>query len=120
MTNIPISRAAWSADVDRIRDITARTPALPEPTIAPARATFDYRHLAEAGIARASVAWAGAALAAEFGVTFTERAETAGDDTPRWLLEAKRPGRLTLVIISRVQLDQGQDARDEAGELVAA
>ena len=120
--NIPITRAAWSADVDRIRDVTDRTPALRVPSISPARVSFDYRDAGHAAGAVVAVIGARATLSRAFGVTFTERTELSGDDTPRYLLEAVRPGRLTLVIISRVQLDTSQDGagREDAGRLVAA
>lgn len=113
---------------DKIRDIlqvyrlVQAIPALPLPTTSPARATFDYRYLTSGSAARMAVTSARTALSRAFGVTFTERPETAGDDTPRYLLEALLPSGLTLVIVSRVQIGGDMDPgdREDTGRRVLA
>jgi hypothetical protein len=109
-------------DILRLYRLVKTIPALPLPTASPARVTFDYRHVISAWAARLAVAGAQAALAREFGVTFTERRALAGDDTPRYLLEAGLPSGLTLVIVSRVQSydEPDLDVREDAREPVAA
>ena len=118
--NDPKPHATWFDDAHRIIDVTRERPGLPIPTISPARATFDYRPITHAEVARDSVARAVAVLGDAFSVTFTPRTETAGDDTPRYLLEALLPSGLTLVIISRVGPAGDQDEREDARKLVAA
>jgi hypothetical protein len=113
-------RATWFDDAHQIIDVTRERPGLPIPTISPARATFDYRHITHSEVARESVARAVAVLGEAFGVTFTPGTGTAGDDTPRYLLEAFLPSGLTLVIISRVEHVADQDDREDARKLVAA
>jgi hypothetical protein len=110
----------WFDDAHRIIDVTRETPGLPLPRIGPARASFDYRDITHAEVARESVAHAAAALGSAFKVTFTPRTETAGDDTPRYLLEALLLSGLTIVIISRVEHVADQDDREDARKLVAA
>ena len=108
---------------DRIDDILALyclvkiTPGLPVPTTSPARAVFDYRHFVHDPEAREFTARAAGILARIFGIPFGERTETAGDGTPRYLLEALLPSGLTLVIISRVSqtADEPADAPELAG-----
>lgn len=117
--NDPKPHATWFDDAHRIIDVTRRNPALPLPTVAPARATFDYRHIVHAEHTRESVALARNILAAAFITAFSERAELAGDDTPRYLLEALLPSGLTLVIISRVELAGDQDEREDAAQLAS-
>src|SRR5580704_9001187 len=78
-------RATWFDDAHQIIDVTRERPGLPIPTISPARATFDYRHITHSEVARESVARAVAVLGEAFGVTFTPGTGTAGDDTPRYL-----------------------------------
>jgi hypothetical protein len=118
--NDPKPHPTWFDDAHKIIDVTRETPGLPLPSIFPARASFDYRHIMHAEAARESVACAVAALGGKFGVTFSPRTETAGDGTPRYLLEALLLSGLTLVIISRVEYADGQDDREDARKLVAA
>ena len=106
---------------DRIDDILALyclvkiTPGLPMPTVHPARAVFDYRHIVHDGEAREFTARAVHNLLI-FGVPFGERPETdIGNGTPRYLLEALLPSGLTLVIVSRVSQTTDQDEREMAG-----
>lgn len=106
-------------DIHRLYDLTEVTPGLPMPNCAAVRATFDYRHVIHAEHARAAVAAAETVLSREFGVTFADVTETAGDGTPRYLRVAGLPSGLTLVIISRFTADLDEDA--PAGrELVTA
>lgn len=109
-------------DILRLYCLVREIPALPLPTTSPARATFDYRHVFSAWSARLKVAGTETALARAFGVTFTEKREAAGDDTPRYLLEAELPSGLVLVIASRVQThdELPSGVRADTGELVAA
>jgi hypothetical protein len=110
--------ATWFQDARRIIDITEKTPGLPIPHISPARASFDYRHIVHAEAARESVTRAAADLGEAFKVTFSPRTETAGDGTPRYLLEALLLSGITLVIISRVDAaDEGDDAGARVPEL---
>ena len=113
ITTAPPPHATWFDDAHDVIDVTRRSPGLPIPTISPARATFDYRHIVHADAARESVP-ARAILAAAFGTMFASRAEMAGDDTPRYLLVALLPSGLTVVIISRVEydLDAAADRED--------
>jgi hypothetical protein len=113
-------RPTWFDDAHKIIDVTRETPGLPLPSIFPARASFDYRHIVHAEAARESVACAVAALGGKFGVRFSPRTETAGDGTPRYLLEALLLSGLTLVIISRVEHVADQDDREDTRKLVAA
>jgi hypothetical protein len=118
--NDPKPHPTWFDDVHRIVDVTRQTPGLPIPTISPARVTFDYRGITHAEVAREAVGHATADLGDAFKVTFTPRTETAGDDTPRYLLEALLLSGLTIVIISRVELADGPVAREDAPQLVSA
>ena len=116
--NDPKPHATWFDDAHRVIDVTRRSPGLPIPTISPARATFDYRHIVHADAALESVACAVAILAAAFGTMFASKAELAGDETPRYLLVALLPSGLTVVIISRVWYDLGAAAdREDAAKL---
>ena len=121
ITTAPPPHATWFDDAHDVIDVTRRSPGLPIPTISPARATFDYRHIVHADAARESVACAVTILAAAFGTMFASRAEMAGDDTPRYLLVALLPSGLTVVIISRVEYDLDAAAdREDAAQLVSA
>jgi hypothetical protein len=117
----PPDRPDRCDDFIRLYRLIKRTPALPYPQTAGARATFDYRHVVLADIARQSVAFAATVLGGEFGVTFPAkpRTELAGDGTPRYLLEALLPSGLTLVIISRVEHVADQDDREDAPQLAS-
>jgi hypothetical protein len=119
---LAVSRPDLIDDIMRAYRLVKQIPALPLPTASPARVTFDYRHVTSAWAATLAVIGARTALAREFGVTFTPRTALAGDDTPRYFLEAKLPSGLVLVITSRVQLDGDADpaVSENAGELVAA
>ena len=117
---VPSDRPDKIDDILRLYRLVRKAPLLPMPTVSPARATFDYRHIVHAEQARESVAYAAAVLVSEFGVAFGQAAEPAGDDTPRYLLEALLESGLTLVIISRFAQDADQDEREDAGRLVAA
>lgn len=116
--------AAWFADVRRVIDLTEVTPGLPLPTISPARATYDYRHVVHAEHAREAVSCAVAVLSYVFGVTFPAepRIVTHGADGPQYLLEAALPSGLALVIISRISLaeDPAERVPELAGTGVAA
>ena len=118
--NDPKPHPTWFDDVHRIVDVTRQTPGLPIPVISPARATFDYRHITHAEVAREAVSHAAADLGDAFKVTFTPRTETAGDGTPRYLLEALLLSGLTIVIISRVEHADAPVTREDAPEFAAA
>lgn len=118
-------RPTWFDDAHKIIDVTRETPGLPLPSIFPARATFDYRYITHAEAAREAareaVTHAAADLGNAFKVTFSRRTETAGDGTPRYLLEALLLSGLTLVIISRVDTaGEGDDTGAQVPELATA
>lgn len=109
-------------DIIRAYRLAKRIPALQVPTAHPARVTFDYRYITSGSAARLAVLGARTALAREFGVTFTPATATAGDGTPRYVLQAELPSGLALAIWSRVQIDGDQDPgdREDTGERVLA
>jgi len=107
----PDDRPDKIADIIKLYRLVRETPGLPMPHADAARASLDYRHVVHAEDAREAVSCAAGVLAFVFRVTFGETQATAGDGTPRYLLEALLPSGLTLVIISRVtQAGEGAPA----------
>ena len=102
---VTTDRTPRLADRHKVLDVADAHPGLRWYSITRARATFDYRDIPGAEAARAAVGRARAVLGTEFGVTFTEDHHVNGADGPRYMLEAKLPSGLTLVIVSRVSLD---------------
>lgn len=114
MTDLAPDRPDKIDDILRLYRLVKVTPGLPMPHTSPALASLDYRHAVHAEDAREAVACAVGILGYVFTATFTPRTETAGDDTPRYLLEALLPSGLTLVIISRFAQTADQDERVKA------
>lgn len=113
--NPAIPRSAVFRDRRRIDEVAEVTPGLPIPTLTPALAVFDYRHVVHAADAREATGCALAILAYALGVTFGQpKTETAGDFTPRYVREAVLlPSGYRVVVISRVPRDDELDGADE-------
>lgn len=117
-------RAGVFRDIHALYDLVERVPGLPLPTVSPSRATFDYRHVVYATDAREAVRCAMGVLVYAFSTRdfilafAAERTETAGDGTPRYVLDAVLESGLTVTLISRFA--QGADVDEREPELAGA
>jgi hypothetical protein len=114
--------AGWFRDVRKILDVSEVTPGLPLPHIYGTRAAFHYNGITHRKDAAEAVAMAETILSHALGVTFERREALAGDDTPRYILEAFMPSGLAVDIVARAGCMDDRDVpapRDGAAGLAA-